>query len=84
MKLCDVNLFFENVDPDIDVDLIHKTFVDNDMDAIIALGNIYEGKLGINVSCYSDNIDESAMKAIHIAEEIIGEGKLSKVTSGLS
>jgi len=84
MKVCDIILFFEDIDPNVDIELIHKTFFDNDMDVLIALGNIDQGQIVLDVSAYETAIDEAAMKAIHISEELLGENKLTKVTSSES
>lgn len=84
MKVCDIILFFEDIDPDVDIDLIHKTFFDNDMDVLIALGNIEQGQIVLDVSAYEENVDNAAMKAIHISEDILGINKLTKVTSSQS
>ena len=84
MKVCDIILFFEDIDPNVDIELIHKTFFDNDMDVLIALGNIDQGQIVLDVSAYEEHIDNAAMKAIHIAEGILGIHKLTKVTSSQS
>lgn len=84
MEVCDIILFFENVDPNVDIDLIHKVFSENDMDVLIAMGNLEQGQLVLDVSAYETNMDDAAMKSIHIAEELLGENKLTKVTSSKS
>ena len=84
MIVSDVILFFENIDPDVDIDLIHQKYVDSNMDVLIAMGNIDQGQIVLDVAVYELDIDDATMKDVHIAEEIFGINKLTKCTASKS
>lgn len=72
-------LVFEGVDPAVDLDATHGRFLDAGMDISTLSGRLEHGYLALDVTTYDDPAPESLIKAIRLARQVLGSGRLSEV-----
>ena len=72
-------LWYRRVDTDIDLDSIHGTFFEDDMDVLVGCGQLETGRLALDVSVEDDDAHRALDRALRTARRALGNGELVKV-----